>query len=132
VWYYRLLDIGFIVFHTAFMVFILSGWLWKRARTAHLVAVVCTAFSWGILGLWYGLGYCPCTDWHWQVREKLGDTHLPNSYVKFLLDRLTGYDWPAFWVDAVVLALFLGAAMASVVMTVRTRKSEDKMKSFGG
>jgi hypothetical protein len=124
--YYRVLDIGFFTFHTAFMLFVLFGWLWKRTRTAHLIAVGLIVFSWGILGLRYGLGYCPCTDWHWQVRIKLGDTDLPNSYVKFLLDRLTGYHWPAFWVDAAVLALFLGAAVASLVMTVRERKANAK------
>ena len=31
------------------------------------------------LGAVYGWGYCPCTDWHWDVKRRLGETGLPRS-----------------------------------------------------
>ena len=39
------------------------------------------------------LGYCPSTDWHWQIKEAMGETGLPNSFIKYYMDRLTGKDW---------------------------------------
>ena len=87
---YAFLNIFFFVFHSLFILFIVTGWMWKKTRKANLVAILTTAFSWFILGIWFGFGYCPCTDWHWQVRMKLGifDTH--TSYVGFLLEKCIG------------------------------------------
>jgi hypothetical protein len=78
-----------------------------------------TAFSWFLLGIWYGIVYCPCTDWHWQVRIKMGQYDMPNSYVKFLLDSLTGIELNARLVDALTLSSFLFALSASVYVNVR-------------
>lgn len=117
--WYRCLDIAFFVFHSAFIMFILCGWCWRRTRLAHFAAVVLTAFSWFGLGLFYGFGYCPCTDWHWQVRVRLGYTGMPWSYIKFLLDIFTGGDWPEVWVDALTVVLFFVAAGLSVFLCLR-------------
>jgi len=121
---YIVLDRAFFIFHTALIVCIACGWASRRTRRLNLAVLLLTAFSWGILGLCYGLGYCPCTDWHWRVREHLGNTHLPPSYVKFLLDEVTGLDLPRGWVDASTVAVFAGAALVSVVLNLldwRTR-----------
>ena len=63
--------------------------------------------SWFGLGICYGWGYCPYTDWHWEVKHRLGETELPNSYIKYYLDKLTGFTWDPLVVDAVVLILVL-------------------------
>ena len=52
-----------------------------------------------------GWGHYPCTDWHWEVKRQLGETNLPNSYVKYYVDKLTGLTWDALVMDAVVLIL---------------------------
>jgi len=54
---YKVLDVFFLVFHTLLILFILSGWIWKRTRKANLVVILLTAASWGILGIFYGFGY---------------------------------------------------------------------------
>lgn len=117
--WYRLLDLGFFVFHSLLIAFILTGWLWRRTRRWNALVVGLTAASWCGLGIWYGFGYCPCTDWHWRVRWAMGDTDLPYSYIKFLVDRVFGVDAPAFWVDAVTVAAFVLAAAASITANVR-------------
>ena len=66
------LNTGFFVVHTAWIVFTCVGWIWKRTRPWQLMTVALSALSWFGLGVWYGWGYCPCTDWHWQVRTRLG------------------------------------------------------------
>ncbi len=116
---YVFLDIFFIVFHTGWVLFNLLGWIWKKTRRANLVTLLLTGGSWTVLGLWYGFGYCPCTDWHWHVRRRLGDDDLPASYMTFLIDTLTGWTLPAELVNTVTLVGFLLVLAASVALNVR-------------
>lgn len=96
---YYLLDIFFLVFHTVLILFNLFGWAWKKTRRLNFITLFLTAFSWFILGIWYGFGYCPCTHWHWLVRRELGHYDMPASYIKFLVDLFTGLDVNAVLVD---------------------------------
>ena len=115
---YRALDIFFFVFHSVLVLLIVFGWLWKRTRKANLAMILLTAFSWGVLGFWYGFGYCPCTDWHWQVRLKLGHTNMPFSYIKFLIDAPTGWDVNATLVNVLTVTVFAIAFGASAYLNV--------------
>jgi hypothetical protein len=116
---YELLDIAFIIFHTALTLFNLLGWIWKRTRLWNLVTLLLTALSWFGLGIWYGLGYCPCTDWHWQVRHKLGYTDMPHSYIKFLIRQVTGLDLNAVLVDTATIVLFFLALVISLYLNFK-------------
>lgn len=120
---YAALDVFFLVFHTGWVVFNLVGWMWKKTRRANLVTLLLTGGSWVGLGMWYGYGYCPCTDWHWQVRRAMGDDDLPRSYMKFLVDVLTGLDVGAALVDAVTVIGFVTALSVSAVLNGRDRKA---------
>jgi len=119
---YLALDRAFLVFHTALILFNLLGWAWKRTRTANLVTLLATAFSWFVLGLWNGIGYCPCTEWHWQIRQHLGDRDLPDSYLVFLLYTLTGKSVPQAPVDIVASVAFFAAFAVSLVLNIRDRR----------
>ena len=119
---YAFLDVFFLVFHTALIGFNLTGWIWKKTRRLHLGVISLTIFSWVGLGFFYGFGYCPCTDWHWQVKHALGETGLPASYVKYYLDALTGLDWEPLVVDGSVAVLGLAAFGVSVWLNVRDRR----------
>ncbi len=116
---YRLLDILFVVFHTLLVGFNMLGWAWRRTRRLHLITISVTLLSWFGLGMVYGWGYCPLTDWHWDVKRALGETALPASWVKYYLDGSTGLDWSAGLVDAIVIGSALGALVVSVVLNVR-------------
>src|SRR5438105_2429570 len=83
-------DGGFIAFHTALVLFNCTGWIWKRTRRLHLISVCLTLFSWLVMGVFFGAGYCVCTDLHWRVREALGVPITEDSYVQFLVRLLTG------------------------------------------
>jgi hypothetical protein len=115
---YEALNVGFFVFHTAWIVFNCTGWIWRSTRRWHLLTIALTALSWFGLGIWYGWGYCPCTDWHWQVRAELGYVD-PDSYVQLLVRVLTGMDAPRALVDTLVLVIFAVAAVLTVVLNVR-------------
>jgi hypothetical protein len=116
---YAFLDKFFFVFHSSLIVFILFGWLWKKARLANLVLILMVAFSWFILGIWYGYGYCPCTEWHWHVRAELGIFDMPSSYTKFLVDSLTGWNVSPKWIDVFTLVLLVAAFGASLYTNIR-------------
>jgi hypothetical protein len=137
---YVFLDRFFFVFHSSIILFNLFGWIWKKTRLANLILLFLTAFSWFVLGIWYGFGYCPCTDWHWQVRMKLGYYDMSSSYLKFLFETLTGVgiSRPLMDVFAVVfLAVAFGVSIFLNVRDWRQRKKKrqreiDKEKSRGG
>jgi len=110
---YILLDVVFIIFHSVFILFNLFGWIWEATRRWNLYTLLLTAFSWFVLGIWYGFGYCPCTDWHWQVRKELGYTQMPSSYIEFLVELLTGLNFSTVLIDTATGILFFLALMIS-------------------
>ena len=124
------LNIFFFVFHTCVILFIVFGWIWKKTRLANLTLIVLTAFSWFFLGIWYGFGYYPCTDWHWHVRMKMGIYDKATSYLEFLVEKLTGLDVSRTFVDIFAVAFLAGALCLSIVLNVRdTKKKIRKNKS---
>lgn len=118
-----LLDYFFIVFHCSWVLFNLTGWMWRSTRRIHLITIGLTILSWFGLGIFYGWGYCPCTDWHWEIKRKLKETNLPNSYVKYYVDKLTGSSWDPWVVDAAVLILGLLAFALSCWLNWRDSNS---------
>ncbi|HET8864431.1 MAG TPA: DUF2784 domain-containing protein [Gracilimonas sp.] len=118
------LDYFFVVFHFSLIVFNLTGWIWKKTRRLHLYVISATIFSWVGLGVIYGLGYCPFTDWHWQVKRALGETGLPASYLKYYLDQVFGFSWNPFTVDILVAVLGVGALLLSIIMNYRDWKKQ--------
>jgi len=120
---YHLLDAAFFAFHTLLIVFNVFGWMWGRTRRANLVCLVLTGLSWVGLGYWYGWGYCPCTDWHWQVRERLGAGPMPTSYLKFLGDSITGLNLDPLWVDRTAVGVLALALIGSLAANVRDTRA---------
>lgn len=116
---YRLYDVLFVVFHTALIAFNMLGWVWRRTRRVHLITISATLLSWFGLGVAYGWGYCPLTDWHWQIKRALGETALPASWIKYYLDQVTGLDWSAAVVDWLVVGSALGALVLSVWLNLK-------------
>ncbi|MEJ6981531.1 DUF2784 domain-containing protein [Pedobacter sp. P351] len=88
--------------------------MWKSTRKIHFYCVMITAFSWVILGIWFGLGYCPLTDWQWQIKAKLGEQNLPGSFIKYMADKLTGKSISSLLIDYITAFSFAIAAFLSV------------------
>ncbi len=117
--FYWAADKFFFVFHTSLILFNLFGWLWRRTRPWNLATLLLTGASWTVLGIWYGPGFCPFTHWHWLVRVKLGRPDMPSSYIKFLLDSLTGLDFNERLVDTATLVFYLMALCLSLFFNLR-------------
>lgn len=112
--YWHILDYLFVIVHTFLILFNLTGWIWKRTRRLHLVSLILTGGSWLLLGLFYGLGYCPLTDWHFSVLINLGEYDLPYSYIQYLIERLSGQTFSAQFIDNATLIGYLIALTLSV------------------
>src|SRR5688572_1789231 len=87
------LDILLTIVHLAIILFNLFGWVFRYTRKLHFVFIVLTAASWFILGIWYGMGYCPVTEWQWNVKEDLGERNLPSNFIEYFAEKITGYNF---------------------------------------
>jgi len=127
---YHILDWFFVIFHTFLTLFNFLGWIWKKTRIANLITLAATVFSWFFLGIFFGIGYCLFTDLHWKVLYKLGSNYLPDSYIQYILHRLTGINISYRLASVLtVAALFISVCM-SVYLNFfqRGRKSDEVMK----
>ena len=118
------------VAHFAIVFFNLFAWIPAYTRKAHLVSITLTAASWFLLGIWFGMGYCPITEWQWQIKERLGETNLPDSFIKYYGDKITGLNLDPGFINTLTAACFAGAAVISLYLNLfkKTRKpSKNKL-----
>ncbi len=117
----EILNIAFFVFHGAWIAFNCLGWIWKRTRRWQLATITLTALSWFGLGIWYGWGYCPCTDWHWTIRARLGYVD-PPSYIQVLIRQLIGLELTTSSANALAVSVLIVSAGLGIGLTLRDRK----------
>jgi hypothetical protein len=127
----HVLDVFFTIFHSCLILFNLLGWIWKKTLRLNLICILLTAASWLILGIFFGLGYCPFTDWHFNILEKLGYSDLPSSYISFLIDRLTGLQPQQTLVDTFTVGGLAIALAASMYLNIRARIRSRSFKDTG-
>ncbi len=111
-------DYFFLVFHSVFTIFNLFGWIFIKTRKLHLFAVSVTCFSWFVLGIWYGFGYCFCTQWHWEVRALLERPIRSHSYIHFLILEITGIYLNPRFVDITVMVIFIIVILITVIINL--------------
>jgi hypothetical protein len=116
------LDFLFTILHLIIIGFNLLAWIFKPTRRAHFWFAMLTLGCWTILGIWYGLGYCPITDWQWEVKTQLGEQNLPNSFVKYFADKLTGTHINSDLIDILTLGLFLVEIACSIKLNFFNKK----------
>lgn len=119
---YVILNYFFFFFHTVLIIFNSLGWIFKKFRKWNLITLLLTVFSWFILGIWYGWGYCPCTYWHWEVRSQLGFQLSSNSYIHFLILELTGINISESLVNSITFIVFFSSLFLSFLTNIRDYK----------
>lgn len=126
-WSLETLDLLFFVFHTVLILFNLIGWIWYRTRWFHLLCVLATLFSWFVMGAFQGFGYCLCTDWHFQVRRRLG---LPIFGHSFL--QLAAKMWFGIRLSQTASNLLAGGGLLFIVVAMITvqirRRSQQNLR----
>jgi len=127
--WYQAVDVFFVVFHLLFTLFNVIGWAWRKTRKLNMVTLLLTGFSWTILGMFYGFGYCPLTDWHWQALYNLGESGMPASYLEYLFERITGLEAQTSVVN-LLTGLFFGVALlASLALNYRDYRRKKQTKN---
>ncbi len=114
------LNILFFVLHTSVMVFNLTGWMFRRTRRLHVLCLSATLFSWFVMGAAKGLGYCICTDWHFQIRRELGLHDGVHSYLQLLAKVFFGADMDRITSDVLASGGLLFALLATLIVWIRT------------
>jgi len=104
----------FTLLHIIIILFNLFGWIFPVARKAHFICIAITAFCWFILGIWFGWGYCPLTEWQWRIKERLGETNLPDSFITWFVNKITGMHFGDTFINLLTLILFISAMIVSV------------------
>lgn len=122
IFFLQLLNYLFFAFHTALILFNLFGWLFPKTKKLHLISLLITLFSWGVMGIWKGFGYCFLTDWHYRVLRKLGERDMPSSYISFLTEKFTGWVPDAGLVEVLTLALTLLALLCAIWVNFFVKK----------
>jgi len=123
---YKIADTFFFVFHICLILFNLFGWMFKSLRKWNLITLGLTAFSWFVLGAFYGFGYCFLTDWHWQIRDELGYPNPFNSYIHFLITTVFSISVSEQLVDILTGTLFFAALVMSIVTNLKDYKKSRK------
>jgi len=124
---YHLLADLIVVFHAAYIAFVIvgfaailagaaMGWDWVRNlpfRLAHLAAILLVCVE-AIVGM-----MCPLTTLEDSIRLKGGDTPYPGDFIGYWAHRLIFYDAPP-WVFT-MLYLAFGAAVLVVFIVAPPR-----------
>lgn len=85
------LNIAFHAIHLAVIALNMLGWMMPRLRRITLLCQAVTLACWVGFGFARGWwGYCPLTDWHWQVLRSLGKTELPTNYISYIAQEWAG------------------------------------------
>jgi hypothetical protein len=114
-----ILNYFFFIFHTVLILFNCFGWIVPRLRKWNLIVLLLTAISWFVLGIWYGWGYCVCTDWHYAVLRDMGQTNMSVSYIHFLLLEVTGINFSERLVDIATAVVFFVSLSISLWLNIR-------------
>ncbi|WP_052608252.1 DUF2784 family protein [Leptonema illini] len=113
----------FQTFHIALILFNVLGWIPRPTARLNLITLVATGLSWTVLGAFYGLGYCPLTDWHYGVLERLGRYNLPVSYIAFLIEEIWSIRIATATADWITGTTYALALLASVLRNIKIRQT---------
>jgi hypothetical protein len=126
-----LIDVLFTLLHIIIILFNLFGWIFPAARKAHFICIAITAFCWFILGIWFGWGYCPLTDWQWNIKNQLGETNLPASFITWFANKITGMRFGDTFINLLTLILFILAAIVSVYFNFLKPRKKNRNSTPG-
>lgn len=120
----EILDILFTIFHSALVLFMISGWAFEKTRKIHLYVVSITLIAWLVIGFIVGtIGYCPLTDWHWDIKRSLGERDLPSSFIKYMVDKILRIDSEPIIIDAITGVGMLASVILTITFNFRTSRS---------
>jgi hypothetical protein len=104
--------------HLTLICFFLFGWIWPQTRYVHVLIGVLILFSWTVLGMKYGFGYCLITDLQWRLKRYAGKSLHTEYYVKYILDK-AGIELEGQCVNYISTLLFFSIMSLSTALFLR-------------
>ena len=102
------------------------GWIFIKTRKIQLVTILSTTFSWFVMGIWYGWGYCFLTDWEWSVKRDLGEYNLPHSFIHYLANNILRLNLNSGFLDNLTVVVFVFALIAGIVVNLKGYRKHKK------
>lgn len=105
---------AFHALHLAVIGLNLFGWTVPRLRVVTFLMQLITIGCWvgfGVVKDWWG--YCPLTDWHWEVLAALGNEPAQNNYIAYILAQWAGLYLPNAMVQGLIIGSFTMAVLAN-------------------
>lgn len=116
------LDFWLNVIHLAIVLFVSLGWAIRPLRKAHLITVLIVWVSWIAIGFYVGNpGYCILTDWHWRVKQAIGESKLPPSYLAYLYTEISGREANSRIISWIAAVILIAATFLSIRLNIRRR-----------
>jgi hypothetical protein len=115
---YPFLNLLFHALHACIIFFTVFGWLLPSWRLAHFVWVLLTLASWYVLGIWMGMGYCPITDLHWTIKEKLGKGRPQCNFIYYWLTKVSNTQWDPERVDHAIVIITILTCIISACFNI--------------
>lgn len=98
------------------------GWMVPRLRTLAALMQLGTLGCWVSFGLAKGWwGYCPLTDWHWQVLRAQGVANLPPNYISYVLQEWMDITLPYSMVTGIIAGCFAMAMLINGYLLMNAR-----------
>lgn len=117
------LDYLLALFHVSLTIFNVVGWMFSKTRRLQLLTMALTLGAWLIAGMWYGLGYCPLTDWHWDIKRKLGEVNLPASCIKYYADKFFQQDFDSVFVNNATGFVMAVLVIVTLIVNIKERRT---------
>jgi hypothetical protein len=92
----------------------------RETRPLHYVLSLLILFSWYGLGIFYGFGYCLITDIQWKIKRRLGQMPSTEYYIKYMIDKITGFNSRANIVNGVTTYTYLGILIIATILQLRS------------
>jgi hypothetical protein len=115
----QFLDSLFHVIHISIIIINMTFWFSFRTLKIAQVTLLLNMISWIGFGFWHGIGYCFLTDWNWRIKEKMGETNLPASYIKLVVDRTFKVNSDPLLVDWVTFVVLGVSLLGCLFQTIR-------------
>ena len=82
--------------------------------------IILVLVAWLGIGYFKGvIGYCPLTDWHWDVKCALGQRGIPNSFIEYMLEKILGVDLNSKDVDIGTATGLIISVLATIYVNFR-------------
>ena len=90
--YFDKIDLIFNILHIAVILINCLGWTYKPVKKFSLYLILITLFSWSIVGIFGGIGFCPITYLHSKYLLSNHDYILPFSYLDYIFINNLDFD----------------------------------------